>query len=381
MDDLLIYLTDPVYQEEVENLSLAEDYHISYSSDLEEIIRDARLNLVDLIIVWPATLESSTALLSALKEMRLEYIPVVALYRDEEIREKLVKMSFTDCWQIPMPRERFWILIKQLLKDCSIQTTTVEGANWQGSLEEYNLVDLIQMIEARGWDAELTLMIHNHTGVVYFNEGKVIDARFLSLNGLPALLKMAFWSQGRFFTRMSILGEAQKRITISNQEILFAIIEKLHQLEKMATHLPEFNEELLRNPLLDVGDVSPLQKKILDLCERPTRIKDILFSIDEDNEFILQEIIMLLEKSMLGSRTSIEKMLQDSETKPGLGKILTSISSLFKKKEVIKVELSSEDYQAPQQEDGEEAQLQIPQLSLTGEEYHQIQYFLEKHLV
>ena len=65
-----------------------------------------------------------------------------------------------------------------------------EGPNaphWRGSVEEFDLIDLTQMIEAGAEDAELILTYRDETARIFFRKGQICDALFRSRRGLSAL--------------------------------------------------------------------------------------------------------------------------------------------------------------------------------------------------
>ncbi|MEL6823269.1 MAG: DUF4388 domain-containing protein [Calditrichota bacterium] len=141
--------------------------------------------------------------------------------------------------KLPSSKTDFFRLITQVLQDTDVQATVVEGMNWQGSVEEYGLIDLIQMIEGSHRDVELILSYGQRSGQVLFLEGEVVAADYQDLSGFQALLKLAFWPRGSFQTRLINPESVERNIHDGNQEILFALVEKLMKLEGMFSEMPE----------------------------------------------------------------------------------------------------------------------------------------------
>ncbi len=332
MYDILIYLLDKKYEKEIHSIFSNEKFDIRIIEEPDRVIELCQQELFDLIMVWAATVTEAQEFLQLLRENNLQYIPVIAVADNDEEEAELLDLAFSDYIKLPLPRTEFFAIIEQCIQDVDPHATVVEGLNWQGSLEEYNLIDLIQMIEASQRDAQLSLNYSDKRAVVYFHKGKVINAQVQNLQGIDALQKLLLWSKGSFTTNLTELESPEDKIKKSNQEILIDLIQKLHNHSQLYQGLPELVEEIVKNPLIDTENLSPLQDKISNFCTNPIAILDLLLSLSETNEEILLELKELLQKGLVGRRQDIEKLVRQEQDKSGFEKFVSSISSIFKKK-------------------------------------------------
>ncbi len=369
MHDLLIYLTEKVYRDEVRQLFSGAGWRATLVEDLDEVGELLQQELFDLILVWTGEFEKLSNVIALLEVDNYDYIPVVAATPHRETALKMAAQPVVDVLTIPMAKEEFFQRIRLVLEDSGAIATVVEGSNWQGSIEEYNLVDLIQMIEHRGVDAILTMTCNGKSGQVFFRKGKIVDAQFQTLQGMNALKKMAFWPYGYFKTALGHLPDGTDQLRLSNQDILMILIEYLVKQSRLLDGLPELDELLQLVPGQSIKELTPLQHLITNYCDQPTSTLDLLLSLGDQNEDILTEVHVLLQQGVLGRYQEIKDRLETRQ-QSGLGKLVSSLSSLFKRKE--ETPYYGADYYEDQEESFQPA-LEIAPLKLTGEIQEQIQ--------
>ena len=331
MRDILVYLSNKESISEIQNLFNDENYRLTMIEDLDDVVDACRQDLYEMAMVWPATHEKTADFITLLDANQFKYIPVVAVTRDEKQVPHLMRLPIADLIKLPVPRLEFFYLLNSILDDIDVHATVVKGMNWQGSIAEYNLIDLIQMMEAGGRSEELVMRFGEHTGLVFFHEGKLLDAKFSDLTGEAALYKLAFWPKGQFQTKASSRESSEVAIGKSNQEVLIDLIEALHKQEQLYEDLPGLDEEILKNPLTPKRQLTPLQEKITKLCESPVSLFHLLISLNENNEDILQELKLLFKMSVVGNRSDVETQVKAKQD-AGLGSFLAAI---FKKKPEI----------------------------------------------
>ncbi|MCB9089317.1 MAG: DUF4388 domain-containing protein [Calditrichae bacterium] len=334
MRDILIYLLNNEYAEEIRYLFSGHQYQVTIIENLDDVLQACQQDLFDLALVWPASREATGQFIDLLQQNGFQYVPVVAMVDENEPLEPLYDLPLVELIRLPVSKQQFYQIIEQIVQDVEVQSTVVEGVNWQGSVEEYGLIDLIQMLENNGRDAELTLSYTDKSGKVYFREGKLINAQFLTLQGLPALKKMLSWPRGHFQTKQVELESQTDEIGLSNQEILMILVEKLLKQEQLFEGLPDLFEEIIKNPLTQVeGELPPLQHRILNYCETPITVFDLLISLRDSNIDIMLELKIMLQQSLIGRKSEVEAMVREAESQSGFGKFISSLSSMFKKKE------------------------------------------------
>jgi len=282
--------------------------------------------------MWPADRSKTEALLKALKDNDLKYLPVIALIEDKEQANDLLSLPITDYIVLPIPRREFFAVLDETVKDLDVQSTVMEGMNWQGSLKEYNLIDLIQMVEDVKNDAELILSSSGKTARVYFKEGKLVHAELLNLSGEFVLHKLIFWSKGNFQIRFSRQVSLDSSIESANQDILLTLAHDFSEWDKHYRDLPDLFEEVVVNPFSMRFEQSALQRQILTKCENSLSIFDLLLLLHEENTVIIQELKKLFEANLIGKRQEVESLVAKQQSDRGLTKIINTIASVFKKK-------------------------------------------------
>ncbi len=373
MHDILIYLLEKESENEVRALFSGEKYNLTIVEDLEQVVEVCQQELFDLLLVWPAGYDKTANLMTLLEVNQFDYIPVIPVLKDDPQPEAFLKLPIVDLLRLPLPKPEFFAIIHQAIKDIDVQASMVEGMNWQGSIEEYSLLDLIQMIENGERDAELILSCESKTGYVYFHKGKLVAAEFQSQRGLEALQKMGFWPKGQFETRLSDQAAVKDEIGSSNQEVLMALLEKMLKLGQLYQGLPELFEEIMKNPLAQPAELTPLQDRIANFCQTPISVFNLLVSLADGNEDILLELKIMMQMGLVGRRQEVEALVQEERERSGLSKFFSSISSMFKKKpgaeEAPAYEFFEDDFIPPK--------VEIPTLRLSSEDVQKIKTRLE----
>jgi hypothetical protein len=332
MYEILVYLADRDYQDEISNLFTHNNFEVTVSHTINEAMEIVSEELLDLVMIWPADAENVESFTKALKSNELEYLPVLATIVDKNQVEKISSLPVTDYILLPAPREEFYAVIREIIESIDVQATVMEGMHWQGSLEEYNVIDLFQMVSDNNGDAELVLTSANKNATIYFKEGKLIHAELMNFTGEVALHKISFWSKGIFQIKFNSLSSVKKSIQSTNQEILLILAHELSEFDQVYRGLPVLFEDLMVNPFIQLTDISALQKKILSKCKSPISIFSLLLEYSEENKVIIQEIKGLLDKNYIGRKNEIESLIVEEERKKGFNKIVNAISSVFKKK-------------------------------------------------
>ncbi len=335
MRDLLIYLLDTEYAEHIRYLFSGESYKITIIENLEDVVEACQQELFDLAMVWPASVEKMVNFLTLMETSLFNYVPVIAVTPENEPLAPYYKLQLVELMKLPVEKVEFLNILDSVLADVETESTIVEGMNWQGSLEEYNLIDLIQMVETGGRDAELTITENDISASVFFHQGQLISARLDSLQGLDALKKLVFWPRGHFQTKLTELGTTKDEIGTSNADILMVLMESLVKQEQLYEGLPEPFDEILRNPLETVEEMTPLQHRISECCKRPLTVWELLMTLTDSNEDIMLELKIMMQMELIGYRSEVEKLVREHEEQSGIGKFFSSISSMFKKKDAV----------------------------------------------
>lgn len=374
MYDVLIFLLNRDFEEEVVQLFSDPKFRPYLAYEMEDVVKSCQQELFDLALIWPATYDETTDFLTVLNINYFNFIPVIAVIDDPSQLSKVQSLPLVDYISLPLPRYEFYHILNEVLEDVDIHSAHLEGLIWQGILEEYNLIDLIQMIESGRQDAVLTLRYIDKVGHVLFKDGDIIHAQFMGLTGLKALKRLVFWPRGNFeikFTKPKFEGE---QISHASQEILMELLQHLSEVQKTLRELPDLFEEVMTNPFVSEDQISNLQKKIINILNTPMSIFNVILLLEEDELQVMQAIRTLLANGYIGSKSEIEAKILEEERKSSLSKIISSFSMLFKKKTHQPTSLSPLE---PTELNLLEPQLEIVPTALSPEDRQQIQQKLE----
>lgn len=378
MKDILVYLLDPAYGSDLRGLFPRERYKVTVLEDLEAVLEAFQQDLFDAAIVWAATRDKTANFLTALEVDQFEYIPVIAVADSDAERTALADLGVVEIIPIPIPRLAFFRILEAVLSDVETESTVEEGLNWQGSLSEYGLVDLIQMIEAGQRDAELILSYGDHRARVWFRKGRLIDARLGDISGMAAIRKLAFLGTGQFQSKQTELSEdLEQRIDASNQDVLFSLVEQVVRETQMLDDLPDLDSPILKNPLVKPESPTDLQTRIMEACQNPVTILDLLLSLSDPNDAVLGDLKALVERGAIGPRDEIEAQVAEERGRSGFGKLFSSLSSIFKKREE---EEWGEYVYADVEDEALEPRIDVGSLELDADARHRIVQTLDERL-
>ena len=329
MFDALIYLTDPAYEPDIQQIFENEKCKVIIIDDLDNLVSACEQEFIDIAMVWPSQYERVADVQTLLNNSNFAYIPVVAVTTSPEETKKKKKLPVADVLQTPLLSDIFFQRLRNVLEDVSIFTSETDGLNWEGSIEEYNLLDLIPMIEKNSRDAELQLHYKTFNGTVSFFEGNVIDAEFHHLKGMPALEKLALLASGHFRTTISRRTDLSDHIGLNNQSITLQLLEQQFSVEELSAELSEYTENIRTNPFVTFENASPIHKKIIDLCQEPKSVLDVLLLLEENVVETLKAVKELFQLSKLDYQFTVERAIRDEEERSGLDRFF----SIFKKKD------------------------------------------------
>ena len=318
MFDALIYLTDPAYEPDIQQIFENEKCKVIIIDDLDNLVSACEQEFIDIAMVWPSQYERVADVQTLLNNSNFAYIPVVAVTTSPEETRKIQKLPVADVLQTPLLSDIFFQRLRNVLEDVSIFTSETDGLNWEGSIEEYNLLDLIPMIEKNSRDAELQLHYKTFNGTVSFFEGNVIDAEFHHLKGMPALEKLALLASGHFRTTISRRTDLSDHIGLNNQSITLQLLEQQFSVEELSAELPGYTENIRTNPFVTFENASPIHKKIIDLCQEPKSVLDVLLLLEENVVETLKAVKELFQLSKLDYQFTVERAIRDEEERSGL---------------------------------------------------------------
>ncbi len=364
MFDALIYLTDPAFEPDIQQIFENEKCKVIIIDDLDNLVSACEQEFIDIAMVWPAQYERVADLQTLLNNSNFAYIPVVAVTTSPDDTRKIQKLPVADVLQTPLLSDIFFQRLRNVLEDVSIFTSETDGLNWEGSIEEYNLLDLIPMIEKNSRDAELQLHYKTFNGTVSFFEGNVIDAEFHHLKGMPALEKLALLASGHFRTSISRRTDLSDHIGLNNQSITLQLLEQQFSVEELSAELPGYTENIRTNPFVTFENASPIHKKIIDLCQEPKSVLDVLLLLEENVVETLKAVKELFQLSKLDYQFTVERAIRDEEERSGLDRFF----SIFKKKDQPEIIDYSRYQKTETEEKAPELNIPLPVISAAAQQ-------------
>ena len=331
MYDVLVFLSAPHVESEIQDYFNGSSHRVTLINRYEDVSAACQQEFVDIAMIWPADPHAVSGFFIALDQNGPLDIPVVAVCESHEIIQALQNLPLADIIQLPSSNKNFQMMIRNVLREVDVNAGGVSDLGWQGSIGEYSVIDLIQMIEVGGEDSVLSVTFKSYSGDVQFSRGQLIDAVFDNAHGMSALEKLALLSEGHFQIRKNEPADCSNKIGLSSQDVLIQLIDKSFRLEEQLADTPGLMAELMSNPLLEMVTPSPLQEKLLLLARNPIRMIDIFIELDENLENILESLLPLLTGGHIGMADVIKEKEREERDRSGLDKLVGSFSAIFRK--------------------------------------------------
>ena len=168
-----------------------------------------------------------------------------------------------------------------------------------GRLMDMGVVDIIQTIDISRKTGVIHMNSGRDSGVIYFRDGKVIDAETAVRRGAEAVYRFLFWSDGTFEIDFRPV-QREVRIELSTQGLLMEGMRRLDEWSHLMEDLP---------PLDTVFDVHPELLKE-HLHQIPDEVNEVLRNINGRNT--IMDIIDSGTKGDLETLGIISRLYRDN---------------------------------------------------------------------
>ncbi len=171
---------------------------------------------------------------------RFRHIPFVFLTNQKSVEYKVkgLELGGDDYLTKPIYIKEIVTRVKMILakveKERSEKRESKTG--FAGSLSDMGVVDLVQTFEI-GRKTGTIKLEGERTGIIYFKEGKVIDAELGRLRGENAFYRMLNTFEGNFDVQFVPVDRAE-RIEVSTQGLLMEGMRRLDEWGRMLEQLP-----------------------------------------------------------------------------------------------------------------------------------------------
>ncbi len=363
-----IIFTGEEFKQEIQPLLTASGWQWEVVTNTEALLSVVESSLPDVLVTYRLPINTIEDLLTLLNLHQFQFLPVYAVVPEPHLLEAALKLPIGGAAFVPVSRTEVGFKLERLLQVLDTQRTIMEGGNWQGNLEEFNLIDLLQLVESTGKEGVIEFRYLDWQATLFFYEGRPIHAEMGELNGLPAIFKMGGWHRGVFQVKFKRLPRVEDSIGLSTQDVLVQLMAKISEQESLKQQLPSYTEDLLYNPFVKLEQVSPLQERILDILQNPRPLFQILLMLPEDDREILKEILILWEKGAVGLRQEVEQRIEQEEQQKGVGRLLSTFTRLFRRKEEHPTETVAYHYE----EEPPEIRVDVQLPSLTNKDFDAI---------
>jgi DNA-binding response OmpR family regulator len=168
-----------------------------------------------------------------------------------------------------------------------------------GSLEEVNVLELLQMLQIGNKSGVLSLIKSERMAKVYFQDGKIINCEYGDVKGLKALQRVLSWEKGHFSFEITD-EETEVNISLSTQQVMMEGVRIIDEIEKIKDKLKLTNNRiyLTRKGDRDV-QVGKIQNFIVNSVGNGIKVEDLVEKSRFDELRLYQELEKMFEKDWL----------------------------------------------------------------------------------
>ncbi len=154
----------------------------------------------------------------------------------------------------------------------------------QGNLEDFDITDILELINIGKKDGALEIESNEHKGIIYFENGIVVDVSANEYKGDDAIHYILRWNTGRFFF------DPHKRTTIKTvnipiQKLMLDAARQLDEWKKIEETIPSVNVilKLNENPETDENEltINDEEWRVLSLIDGNLSLKEIARKINK----------------------------------------------------------------------------------------------------
>ncbi len=367
MKEIIVY-TPAERESELHSLMAATNWRWVVVHSTEALLEAVETSVADAVVTYGLAINQLEDLLTLLNLHEFQFLPIFTVIDEREKLNAALALPVGGATCIPVSRTELRFRLERMIQDLDINRTVMEGMNWQGNLVEFNLIDLLQMVEGTGKDGVIELRYLDWVATVYFHQGKPIQAKFGTLEGFPAILKMGGWNRGTFQVKFTAIPSIVDEIGMSTQEILVQLMSKISEQESLRQQLPAYTEELMSDPFAEVTQLTPVQQRIVEMLRHPRPLFQLLLMLPEDDRDILKELLVLWEEGIVGLRSDVERHIQEQEEKKGMGRIFSTVARWFRRKEAPEEPMPEYRYE----EEPQEIRVEVELPALTDKDFEAI---------
>ncbi len=305
-----------------------QPFHFSWASRVDETIKLLRIEKPAYIFLVTKNIEIMSDWLTILKNAN-HNIPFLCFtsHISYEDRKILWEHGALNVIQLPIHKAELEKILKFLLLNDDQNQLKNSNKEFEGMLEELNLIDLIQIIQDEKRTCKVVLEKGTKKGEIEFNKGKVVNARYNNENPVLAVKIMSHWMKGRFYIQNSARSFI-KRVKLTNQELILECLDHINEQNGLMNRIPHKEELLYTKPGLSYEDIAPFERNNLLKFKNGYTIKELVDNYNGDGIILLQHVMKWLRTNTLLTNEEYEKRLkgvQDMESMSGFKKMMNKI--------------------------------------------------------
>jgi len=148
----------------------------------------------------------------------------------------------------------------------------------QGSLEDFELTDVFQLIQLGQKDGGLRIQAEDDVGIVYFKTGMVIHAKTNSIQGEAAIDTILSWKKGRFVFNPNE-ETLEHTVDLPIQQVILEAARRIDEMKKIHKLIPSFEAIVKIVEVPDAGvekiHLKPEEWKVLSFVDGTRAINHI----------------------------------------------------------------------------------------------------------
>ena len=178
------------------------------------------------------------------------------------------------------------------------------GRGIRGRLRDMSLPSLIQFIEMERASGILTLSRSGERGLIYFDEGRIVNAVMGKAQGEDAVYRLLRWDDGDFdLERLHGTVSFEARIAASNQALLLEGLRRRDERARLEAALPPMDACLAvgerLHHMLQGKKPAPDLQRYLDLLDGTRTLQQVIDECGQDELKVLADIGKLYQRGLL----------------------------------------------------------------------------------
>jgi len=327
-----------------ENIALFEEFNINFSNEKNNVdyahSSAAAKDLIAmevpdyLVVIGESTGKIQTILQQLTEVEEVDKIPVLTLIPSNQWdnRNQLWQMGVKDIIALPILKEEMKFQLERFLNTIADVSLDHQEAGMHGKLEDYNLLDLIQILASNKKTGVLNLYRSRDEGRIWIQDGQIQNASFRTFSPLEAILKLITWTEGDF----SITFDEEKyakEIEKETQDILLTAIQHIDDRNRMLELLPDRSELMLISPEVEMEKMSEGKVHYLRYFHGGNTIAGYLEAFDQNDIFLLETAADFIEKKYLMTRSEFDNHISEQDMQSEGSGIKNVIKRFFARKE------------------------------------------------